>query len=189
MTHQPGLPAYNDRRQFPALVWQAVELTRRNGFALACTPEVGRLLQLFAAGAERVCELGTAFGVGAAWIASGLRPGATLLTVEKDPDRAAGAKALFHGHPSIEVLAGDWSLALDRGPFDLLFSDGGPKRKPGDPGRLLPLVRPGGLVVLDDYTPGIKNDVGRQIWLENDSYDAIEVRLTRDTAVILATKR
>jgi hypothetical protein len=44
-------------------------------------------------------------------------------------------------------------------------------------------------VVLDDYTPGIKNDVGRQIWLENDSYDAIEVRLTRDTAVILATKR
>lgn len=189
MTLQPGLPAYNDRRQFPALVWQAVELTRRNEFPLACRPEVGRLLQVLAAGAERVCELGTAFGVGAAWIASGLQPGATLLTVENDTDRAAGAKSLFRGHPSIEVLAGDWSLALDRGPFDLLFSDGGPKREPGDPGRLQPLVRPGGVVVLDDYAPGIKDDVGRQIWLENNSYDAVEVRLARDAAVILATKR
>jgi predicted O-methyltransferase YrrM len=61
--------------------------------------------------------------VGGAWIASGMHANGTLLTVEKDPDRAAGPKSLFRGHPSIEVLAGDWS-------------------------------------------PGIKNDVRRQIWLE-----------------------
>jgi len=84
-------------------VWQAVELTRRNEFALACTPEVGRLLQLLAAGAERLCELGTAYGVGAAWIASGMHTNGTLLTVKKDPDRAAGARSLFRGHPSIEA--------------------------------------------------------------------------------------
>jgi predicted O-methyltransferase YrrM len=189
VTHQPGLPAYDDRRKFPPLVWQAVELTRRNEFPLACTPEVGRLLQLLAAGADQVCELGTAYGVGAAWLASGMRPGATLLTVEMDQDRAAGAKSLFHENPSVEVLFGDWSLALERGPFDLLFSDGGPKRTPGDPEKLMPLLRKGGVVVLDDYTPGVKNDVGRQIWLENDSYRAVEVRLTPDTAVILAMKR
>jgi predicted O-methyltransferase YrrM len=170
-------------------VWQAVELTRRNDFALACTPEVGRLLQLLAAGADRVCELGTAYGVGAAWIASGMRPSATLLTVEKDPDRAAGAMSLFRGQTSIEVLAGDWSLALERGQFDLIFSDGGPKRAPGDPEKLLPLVRPRGTVVLDDHAPGVKNDVGRQMWLENEAYRAIEVPLTRETAVILATTR
>ncbi|HEV2476709.1 MAG TPA: SAM-dependent methyltransferase, partial [Candidatus Dormibacteraeota bacterium] len=91
MTHQPGLPAYDDERKFPTLVWQAVELTRRKEFALACMPEVGRLLQLLAAGAERLCELGTAYGVGAAWIASGMRSSATLLTVERDADRAAAA--------------------------------------------------------------------------------------------------
>ena len=189
VTHQPGLPAYDDERKFPTLVWQAVELTRRKEFALACMPEVGRLLQLLAAGAERVCELGTAYGVGAAWIGSGMRSGATLLTVERDADRAAAATTLFRGHPSIEVLAGDWSLALDRGPFDLIFSDGGPKRAPGDPEKLLPLLLPGGVVVLDDYTAGVKNDVGRQIWFENDSYRAIEVALTRDAAVILARRR
>jgi predicted O-methyltransferase YrrM len=188
VTHQPGLPAYDDRRKFPALVWQAVEMTRANEFPLACTPEVGRLLQLLATGAERVCELGTAYGVGAAWIASGMQPGATLLTVEKDPDRAAGAKSLFDGHASIEVLAGDWSLAVGRGPFDLLFSDGGPKRAPGDPEKLLPLVSARGVVVLDDYTPGVANDIGRQIWLNNGAYRAVEVTLTRDTAVIMAMK-
>jgi predicted O-methyltransferase YrrM len=189
VTRQPGLPAYDDQRKFPALVWQAVELTRRNDFPLACTPDVGRLLQLLAAGADRVCELGTAYGVGAAWIASGMHPDATLLTVEKDPERAGGAKSLFREHPSIEVLTADWSLALGRGPFDLLFSDGGPKRAPGDPEKLLPLVRSGGVVVLDDYSPGVENDVGRQIWLDNEAYRAVEVRLGRDTAVILATKR
>jgi predicted O-methyltransferase YrrM len=189
VTHQPGLPAYADRSKFPALVWQAVELTRLMEFHLACTPEVGRLLHLLAAGADRVCELGTAYGVGAAWIASGIPPTARLLTVEKEADRAAAAKSLFHGNRSVEVLAGDWSLALDRGPFDLLFSDGGPKRAPGDPEKLLPLLRPGGVVVLDDYTPGVKNDVARQIWLQNEAYRAVEVRLTSATAVILAMRR
>jgi predicted O-methyltransferase YrrM len=188
VTQQPGLPTYDDRRNFPVLVWQAVELTRANEFPLACTPEVGRLLQLLAAGAGRVCELGTAYGVGAAWIASGMRPHATLLTVEQDSNRAAGARSLFQGRKSVEVVTGDWSLALDRGPFDLLFSDGGPKRVPGDPEKLLPLVSAGGLVVLDDYTPGVENDVGRQIWLNNDAYRAIEVPLTPETAVILAMK-
>jgi predicted O-methyltransferase YrrM len=189
VTHQPGLPAYDDRSRFPALVWRAVELTRRNGFALACTPEVGRLLQLLAAGAGRVCELGTSYGVGAAWIASGMQPHATLLTVEQDPNRAADAKSLFRRHPSVEVVTGDWSLALEHGPFDLLFSDGGPKRAPGDPEKLLPLVTARGVVVLDDYTPGVENDIGRQIWLNNDAYRAIEVTLTPETAVILAMKQ
>lgn len=189
MTYQPGLPAYDAERNFPALVWRAVELSRKNDFALASLPEVGRLLQLLAGGATRMCELGTAYGVGAAWIQSGMTRGATLLTVEVDPQRAELARALFAGTPSIEVVAGDWTAALDRGPFDMLFSDGGPKRKPGDPEKLLPLLRDGGVAVLDDYTPGKRDDLSREIWLENELYRAVELTLTPDVAVILATKR
>lgn len=190
MTHQPGLPAYDDASRFPARVWRAVEVSRANGFALACIPEVGRLLQLCARGARRICELGTAYGVGAAWIESGLRRGGTLLTVELDPARARWAAAIFADNPAIEVLNGDWSVAIDRGPFDMLFSDGGPKRAPGDPEKLLGLLAPGGLVVLDDYTPGFaKDNPGRDIWLDNPNYRALEVRLTLDASVILATKR
>lgn len=165
-------------------------MSRANGFPLACTPEVGRLLQLCAHGARRICELGTAYGVGAAWIESGMRAGATLLTVEVDVQRARSAAVTFADNPSIEVVNGDWTVAVDRGPFEMLFSDGGPKREPGDPEKLLPLLAPGGLVVLDDYTPGYeKDDEARGLWLENKSYRALEVRVSLDASVILATKR
>ena len=189
MTRQPGLPAYDHPSKFPSLVWHAVELTRRNDFAQACTPEVGRLLQLLAGGATQLCELGTAYGVGAGWIASGMAPGATLLTVEVDAGRAESARELFAAIPAVEVATGDWSVALERGLFDLVFSDGGPKRNPGDPEKLLPLLNPGGLVVLDDYMPGFGKDVSRDVWLESPVYRAVEIALTPAASVILATRR
>jgi predicted O-methyltransferase YrrM len=191
VTLQPGLPRYGDARDFPPRVWQAVEESRHRDFPLACIPEVGRLLRFCAAlsGVERICELGTAYGVGAAWIEAGMAPGATLLTVELDPERAQAARDMFADNPAVEVLAGDWSLALERGPFDMLFSDGGPKRAPGDPEKLLPLIRIGALLVLDDFTPGVLEDRPREVWVDNPSYDAIEVQLTADASAILARRR
>jgi predicted O-methyltransferase YrrM len=192
VTYQSGLPAYNDARRFPPRVWAAVELTRSRRFAKACTPEVGKLLQLCAtlSGVEKACELGTAYGVGAAWIESGLRPGSSLVTVELDRERAADAKTMFAGSDSVEVVSGDWSLARDWAPFDLLFSDGGPKRAPGDPEKLAALVRAGGLVVLDDYTPSHadKKDPARRLWLESSLYRARELLVAPDAAVILAVR-
>jgi predicted O-methyltransferase YrrM len=191
VTLQPGLPRYKDARDFPPRVWLAVEESRRRDFPLACIPEVGRLLRFCAGlrGMERICELGTAYGVGAAWIEAGMAPGAKLLTVEVDPERARAGRAMFADNPAIEVLAGDWSLALERGTFDMLFSDGGPKRAPGDPEKLFPLLQTGALVVLDDFTPGADEDESRDIWLGNPSYDAVEVRVAADASVILARRR
>jgi predicted O-methyltransferase YrrM len=141
-------------------------------------------------GIEKACELGTAYGVGAAWIESGLRAGATLLTIELDAGRAGAARSLFAGSDSVEVLAGDWQVAFDHGPFDLLFSDGGPKRAPGDPEKLAPLLRAGGLVVLDDYTPDYPDpdDISRRIWLDNPSYRAQEIMVSRSASVIVAVR-
>ncbi len=193
MTRQPGLPAYQAPSKLPPRVWEAVERTRSAGFELACIPEVGRVLQLFAglAGVARCCELGTAYGVGAAWIESGLRPGAVLVTIELDPGRAGSARSMFADNPAVEVIQGDWSLALDRGPFDLVFSDGGPKRRAGDPEKLAPLVRAGGLLVLDDFSPGrdIASDESRRIWLESGLYRAVEVGVSAEASVILAVRR
>jgi predicted O-methyltransferase YrrM len=190
MTNKAGLPDYDRAERFPDRVRRAVEETRRHDFPLACLPEVGRLLQLCAglAGVSRACELGTAFGVGAAWIESGLRPGATLLSVDLDAGRAACARKLFADTHAVEVMTGDWSLALERGPFDLLFSDGGPKRNPGDPEKLVPLLRAGGLVVLDDYTPNFGPDPSRDVWLDSQLYRAQEVQVSREACVILAVK-
>lgn len=191
MTDQLGLPRYAASLNFPPRVWQAVEATRAATFALACLPEVGRLLELCAGlpGVERICELGTAYGVGTAWIESGMRSNARLLTVEHDPDRARGASMIFGDNPAIEVQQGDWSRALERRPFDLVFSDSGVKRAPGDPEKLLPLLEPGGLIFLDDFTPGRRDDPAREMWLEHPAYRAVVVTLSEDAAVILATKR
>ena len=139
---------------------------------------------------ERACELGTAFGVGAAWIASGLKTNASLVTVELDEHRATAATKLFAHTPAVTVFHGEWTLSLQQAPLDLLFSDGGPKREPGDAEKLLPLVRVGGLVVLDDFTAaGADNaDASRRMWLENPTYDAHEVKVTKDDSVILAVR-
>jgi len=81
MTRQPTLDSYEPDGDYPPLVRAAVALTRRNECSLACLPEVGQLLRILAATvvAGRIVELGTAYGVGAAWIASGMRPGAGLV--------------------------------------------------------------------------------------------------------------
>jgi predicted O-methyltransferase YrrM len=152
---------------------------------------VGRLLQLLTSlsGVRRVCELGTAYGVGAAWIESGLGPSAVLVTVEADPRRAAAASSIFGDHERVNVIHGDWSAAKDRRVFDLLFSDGGPKRNRGDPAKLLPMLKRGGLVVLDDFTPNFGLDPTRDMWLGDPAYRAMELTVSPRASVILATKR
>ena len=85
----------------PELIRKAVALATQLGFPLmpegrpvgfqgppsACTPQVGRLLQVLAAGKPggRIGEQGTGAGVGTAWLASGLAGGATLLSVDVSP--------------------------------------------------------------------------------------------------------
>ncbi len=162
------------------------------GFPKACTPEVGRLLMLLAAhqGSSRICELGTACGVGAAWLVSGMREGATLTTVEIDPARAEAAARLL-ASPSVKVLTGDWRIAQEHGPFDLIFDDGGPKHELNAPDLILPLLRPGGLLLMDDFTPGrvTESDATRQIWFAHQSYLAVELQVSPSMAVIFAVRR
>ena len=62
-------------------------------------PEVQRLLAVLAAG-RRCAETGTAFGEGAAAIAS---TAASLVTVESDHVRAEIARARLDGLPNVEL--------------------------------------------------------------------------------------
>jgi predicted O-methyltransferase YrrM len=179
-------------------VGRAVSLARREGFANSCRPEHGRLLFALAAGAELIGETGTGCGVGLAWLASGARPGARLVSVERDADRAARAARLFDGLPRVTVIAGDWREICSHGPFDLLVLDGGAHGKAGppvaDPDVLL---RPGGTLVIDDLTPARawpprfagEVDEARMSWLGYPGLDAAELRLAPDLAALVATRR
>ena len=119
--------------------------------------EVGALLRVLATavGATRILEVGTCIGYSGIWLAGALPPGGMLITMEKDPERAAIAKTNFERAglaDRVSIMVGDAALKIVKvaGPFDLIFQDG---HKPLYNTLLDPLVsrlRPGGLLVTDN---------------------------------------
>lgn len=196
-----GTEAYTELDGLPPLVRDAVLLARASGFAYSCLPEHGRLLRLLAgAVADGVIgETGTGCGVGLAWLAAGVRPGTRLVSVERDPERAARAAELFAGRPDVSVLTGDWRALRDYGPFDLLALDGGGQGKGGDPAAQAAdpagWLKTGGLVVLDDFSPLTQwpplfegeVDAARLHWLDHPRLRATQVNLTPEAATLLGT--
>lgn len=115
----------------------------------------GRLLRLLteSLGARRVVEIGTSNGYSGLWFSAALRnTGGKLITHEIDPRRARMARESFeragvsHLVDLVEGNAHEEVLKL-KGPIDIVFIDAD---KPGYPDylrKLLPLVRPGGLIL------------------------------------------
>jgi predicted O-methyltransferase YrrM len=147
-------------------------------------PEVRALLRVLAAGRD-VVELGTAFGDGAAALAETAR---SVVTVELDVARAAIAARRLENHANVEALVGDWREALrGRGPFGLVFADGG--AYPWD--AILSLLAPSGFLVKDDLTPGraLAGDPVREFLLSDPRLVAVEVLTTPNSAAIVAVRR
>lgn len=171
----------------PPLVRRALELERELGFDPSCAPEVGRLLHVLACarGRGRVAEIGTGAGVGAAWLVSALAPGVPFFTAAGDPSHADAAATLFRDDPNVHVLAGDWRRTLPaEAPFDLLFVAAAKHLRPREDGELaIGLLAPGGLAVLDDLSPPV-----REVWLDHPALAAIELGLATGF-VILAARR
>lgn len=183
--------------ELPDVVRRAFDVSRRAGFVSFCRNETGRLLATLAATRSgTLAEFGTGCGVGTAWLRSGIRSGAHILTAELDPKLADAAGAIFVDDDAVEVLAADWSLLLDRGPFSLLFLDSR-EPKDGGPDRIADLVEPGGVVVLDDFTPCSswppvyegRVDVLRERWLTDERFTTVEVMVAPDASVLIATRR
>jgi predicted O-methyltransferase YrrM len=151
-------------------------------------PEVQRLVATLVASKPggRIAELGTSYGEGAKAIAAALPPGATFVTVEIDPDRAAQAREALTG-TSAEVLEGDWQELLpDRGPFDVVFADGGVAYD-----KVADLLAPGGILIKDDLTPGrpVEGDPTREALLLDPRLEAAEVLVTGEMACIVAVRK
>ncbi len=148
-------------------------------------PEVQRLVATLVASKPggRIAEIGTAFGVGARAIVEALSGGATFVTVEVDPERAAQAREALAGTPA-ELLVGDWrELLPPRGPFDLVFADAGVGYE-----LVAGLLAPGGIVVKDDLVPGVRRpDV--QTFLTDDRLIAAEILVSPEMAAIVAVRR
>lgn len=146
-----------------------------------------RLLAVLAAG-KRCAEMGTAYGEGAAAIAS---TAASLVTVERDPDRAAAARERLAGLDNVELLEGDWRDVLPRrGPFEFLFLDSGDWKEEPYRQRALDLVEPGGLLFKDDMSPDWPGpDPLRDWFFGHPDLITSEVLTTPGTAAIVAARR
>lgn len=119
-------------------------------------PEIGRFLGILAraVGARRIVEVGTAIGYGALCMARGA-PEARIVTIDTDPERLAAARGyleragvadrveLVEG-PALEVLA------RFQPPFDLAYVDAVKTEYRRYLDLLVPLVRVGGLIAVDN---------------------------------------
>ncbi|GAA2050800.1 class I SAM-dependent methyltransferase [Catenulispora yoronensis] len=188
-------PARSER-PLPERVAAAHRQAEESGFTWSCIPEVGRLLTLATAAkpAGIIAESGTGVGVGTAWLQAGLGAEARLLTVDHDPEVAARAAALFADDSRVEFLVGDWRLLEEHAPFDVFFCDGGGKRE--DPQRVVELLAPGGLLIMDDFTPSLHwpplheggVDELRLFYLGHPQLSATEVMTTPGSSAIIATR-
>jgi predicted O-methyltransferase YrrM len=183
--------------ELPHVVTRAFDVCRQAGYVAFCRNETGRLLATLAATrGGTLAEFGTGCGVGTAWLRSGVREDAHILTAELDPRLAKAAQQIFTDDDQVEVLAADWSTLRDKGPFSLLFLDSG---SPDDVGveSIVELVEPGGVVVLDDFAPcelwppitGGRVDTLREQWLTDERFTAVEVMVAPDASAVIATRR
>jgi predicted O-methyltransferase YrrM len=181
----------------PPIVSRAFDVSRKAGYVSFCRNETGRLLATLAATrGGTLAEFGTGCGVGTAWLRSGVRNGARILTAELDPKLATAAQEIFLDDPQVEVLAADWSTLRDKGPYSLLFLDAS---SPDDAGvdSVADLVEPGGIVVLDDFVPcelwppitGGRVDTLREDWLTDERFTTVEVMVAQDASALIATRR
>jgi len=149
----------------PVLEELRYEISRQDLPEIYISAEQGRLLQvlLTTIGARRVLEIGTLGGYSALWMARALPGDGTLLTIEKDADRAAFARGFFEKaalEDVIEVRVGEAReilaelvAALESGaeePFDAAFIDADKEPYVEYLERSLELVRPGGLILCDN---------------------------------------
>jgi caffeoyl-CoA O-methyltransferase len=112
-----------------------------------------------ATNARRVLEIGTFYGYSALAMAANLPADGTLITCEINPRHAEISAANIEAspyHSKIQIITGP---ALDTindltGEFDLAFIDADKTGYPAYYDAVLPIIRPGGLIVIDNTLRG-----------------------------------
>ncbi|MGF1549614.1 MAG: O-methyltransferase [Sphingomonadaceae bacterium] len=129
--------------------------------AIDVSPAQGRLLTILArmADARDVLEIGTLGGYSTICLARALPEGGRIVTLEKDPEYAAVARANLERAglaEKVSIRIGDALetlpeiAAAGEGPFDLFFIDADKKSNPDYVRWALRLARPGSLIIIDN---------------------------------------
>jgi caffeoyl-CoA O-methyltransferase len=144
----------NDRERAVLEVLEDMDRDQRRG-SMSVPVSDGRLLRSLAeaVGAKQVVEIGTSIGFSGIWFCLALEStGGKLTTFEIDPQRAATARNNFKRagmDKIVTLIEGDAHQEVSKiqGPVDVLFLDADKEGYADYLEKLLPKVRPGGLVV------------------------------------------
>jgi predicted O-methyltransferase YrrM len=149
---------FDDNTAAAPAAWREIEArSRALGFDMPSEAKTGAVLRLLAAAKPegRLLELGTGTGLATAWLLDGIGQGASLVSVDTDPDVQAVARAVLGGDPRVAFVIQDgldYVRAQPPASFDLIFADAWPGKYQGLDDALA-LLRPGGLYVVDDMSP------------------------------------
>jgi predicted O-methyltransferase YrrM len=123
------------------------------------SPGVGSALRFLASAvaARAVVEVGTGTGLSGLWLLRGMRSDGVLTSIDVDPEAQRAARAAFvaagYGPSRLRLINGMGLEVLSRltdGAYDMVFVDSLPVEYPRHLDEAVRLLRPGGLVVLDD---------------------------------------
>lgn len=126
-------------------------------------PQDGRLLRILteSMNAKNVVEIGTSTGYSAIWFGLALqKTSGTLTTFEIDAQRAATARANFKRAGMADIITliegnAHNEVKKVKDPIDILFLDADKQGYVDYLNKLMPLIRPGGLVIAHNITPGM----------------------------------
>jgi predicted O-methyltransferase YrrM len=142
-------------------IFDVLENIRRNQSYRNVPPQDGRFMRIVteAMNAKNVVEIGTSTGYSGIWFGMALqKTGGKLTTFEIDAQRAATAKENFKKAGMADIIAvvlGDAHEKVKdlKDPIDVLFLDADKEGYIDYLDKLLPLVRPGGLVLAHNINP------------------------------------
>jgi len=156
----------NSLREHPALAQLRAETSRLPGAGMQIAPEQGQLMAFLVdlIGARRVLEIGCFTGYSALAMALALPPDGRLITLEANAEPIEIGRRAWHAAgvaDRIEVRLGLAADSLEQllaegaaESFDLVFIDADKKSYDAYYERALMLVRPGGLILLDNMLWG-----------------------------------
>lgn len=154
----PALPADDAEKKILAVLEDLDKNQRRGNMNVPVAD--GRLLRLLTetVGAKHVVEIGTSNGYSGIWFCLALRKtGGKLATFEIDEGRAALARENFKKagvEDLVTLVMGDAHKEAPKlkDPIDVLFLDADKAGYVDYLEKLLPLVRPGGLIIAHNMT-------------------------------------
>jgi len=178
-------------------ILDVLEAMQRQGLGMSVPRDDGRLLRILteSINAKSVVELGTFHGYSGIWFCLALRTtGGKLTTFELEPRNVEISRENFKraGVESlVTIIEGDAHKEVSRlkQPVDLVFIDADKEGYLDYFNKLLPLVRPGGLIVAHNIDPGMADPDFVKAITSDQSVDTVILNAGRGGISVSMKKR